>query len=85
MDFLVLLIGNIFNGISHTEAGHQKSRAAADANYHHKKPLFIAKYISDRYLLQEIQTFPDNCLTLQKNSFSCLRRFGAHQARRYLL
>ena len=82
LDFIILHLRNVHDGIPDAKAGDQKSGAAADPQYHHEKTLFIADDIPHGNLMKELHSAPDKGYFFQENPLAAFWRFWTDQVGR---
>ena len=78
--FFILDIGDINNGIPHTEACQQQCSTAADTHQHHQKTLMVAQNIAQHHLVQEAELVPERQF-FQEYLFAGSWCFGPDQLR----
>ena len=84
LDIIVLDICQIYDGIPQTETCNQQSHSCGNSEYGHKQPFLIPENIPECRFRGKVQPFPDKRYVLQQDSFSYLRRCGAHKLCRIL-
>ena len=84
LDIIVLDIRQIYDGIPQAEACNQQSHSCGNSEYSHKQSFLIPENIPECRFRGKVQPFPDKRYVLQQDSFSYLRRCGAHKLCRIL-